>query len=47
MEILSTLNNVTYIKIVIGVFAFIFAVKLIKRLIRSFKSKWNMIDDAF
>lgn len=46
MEVFSTLDNVTYIKIVLGVFAFIFILNLIKRFIRSFISKWKMIDDA-
>lgn len=46
MEVFSTLDNVTYIKIVLGVLAFIYIVNLIKRFIRNFVRKWKMIDDA-
>lgn len=46
METLNTLNNVTYIKIVIALAVFVWLVNLIKHLIKSFISIWKMIDDA-
>lgn len=46
METLNTLNNVTYIKIIIAIAVFVWLVNLIKRLIKRFISTWKMIDDA-